>query len=257
MSVAAPQFSIIMSVRAPAPWLVTTLASIKAQRDVSWQLCIVADGEADEIRDALSCVGLHAELDAMAPDSGPAKCRNQALSLATAPLVAVIDADDVWDPDHLATHARAFGDAPEIVLRGSWARPIDSDGADLGPLIRTPRHLMRHQLLLRNCFVHSAVAFRRDLAVEVGGYAEELRFGEDYDLWMRLAALGDIANDSRVTVSYRRHSGQTSSRAIEPREVARLLQSRRELAHRLRVPQTIADGAHRIWLSRQRVAPRK
>ena len=45
-------------------------------------------------------------------------------------------------------------------------------------------------LLLERNFVYTSVTVRRSVLDEVGGYDEALSTGEDWDLWLRIVALG-------------------------------------------------------------------
>ena len=49
---------------------------------------------------------------------------------------------------------------------------------------------------------HSAVTFRRDSVVGVGGYLEDYRYAEDYELWSRLLQIGNIGSLSESLLKY-------------------------------------------------------
>jgi hypothetical protein len=73
-------------------------------------------------------------------------------------------------------------------------------------------------LLFRNItpFVHPGVMYRRDVALDVGGYDEELCFAQDRDLWWKLSSRGAFHNSSETLICYRRHgSSITASRSNE------------------------------------------
>ena len=53
---------------------------------------------------------------------------------------------------------------------------------------------IKKNIFRRNPFAHSAVVFKTDLAQQAGGYNEECRYGQDYDLWLRLAVQTRLHN---------------------------------------------------------------
>src|SRR5439155_1396932 len=72
---------------------------------------------------------------------------------------------------------------------------VNGDGREVR-VVRPPEDdaALRRALIRRNPMVHSTVTMRR-LAVEgVGGYDARFAVAQDYDLWMRLAAVTRLAN---------------------------------------------------------------
>ncbi len=86
-----------------------------------------------------------------------------------------------------------------------------------------PEHgsaLARWQALFKTPVAHSAVLFRRHLALEVGGYSEEFQYAEDYDLWSRLLKVTEIKSLSVPLVQYNLGvSGVSRAKSREQREV--------------------------------------
>jgi glycosyltransferase involved in cell wall biosynthesis len=120
---------------------------------------------------------------------------NQALSLARAPLLARLDADDLALPERLARQ-RAFLDAhPEVGLLGTGAREVDASGREVG-IVSPPEDdaTIRRALIRRNPFVHSSVMMRRSALADAGGYDKSLAVAQDYDLWMRMSRVTRLAN---------------------------------------------------------------
>ena len=52
----------------------------------------------------------------------------------------------------------------------------------------------------------SAAVFRRDVLADAGLFDERLRIAEDYDLFLRVFALGPVAAIEEPLVRYRRHA---------------------------------------------------
>lgn len=70
---------------------------------------------------------------------------------------------------------------------------------------------------------HSSVMFRRDVYQAVGGYRSQFYFGQDWDLWYRLASAGRFVHLPEVLTRVRLFSDGLSSRHWrEQRDIARL-----------------------------------
>ncbi|HVF77726.1 MAG TPA: glycosyltransferase family A protein [Solirubrobacteraceae bacterium] len=132
-------------------------------------------------------------------------------------LVAFCDADDVWEPGKhaaqlaaLAAHPRAaacFGSASIVGLDG---RPTGEQWDELAAGCHTADALLP-LLYERNPLCVSSVLLRRDAVVEAGGLEFELPRAEDWDLWLRLLALGHaFVVEPAARVRYRRSPGALS-----------------------------------------------
>ena len=77
-------------------------------------------------------------------------------------------------------------------------------------------------LLKRNPFIHSAVTARTQIVREVGGYRSAFDLAEDYDLWLRIAEVAQLANIPEVLVSYRVHDGSGHRHPLRQAFSARL-----------------------------------
>src|SRR5262249_49706014 len=61
---------------------------------------------------------------------------------------------------------------------------------------------------------HASTMFRRQVALDLGGYDETLPVAQDYDLWLRLCERHQVANLAESLVGYRVHPGQVSQRCL-------------------------------------------
>lgn len=129
-------------------------------------------------------------------------------------LCARIDGDDVNHCERLARQVQFLGRHPEVVAVGSAIRAIDEHGAPF------PDHGWNldyheddtdivHELLVRAALRHPAILFRRSAVLEAGNYAS-LQPAEDYELLLRLASRGRLANLPEHLLEYRFHRGSVS-----------------------------------------------
>jgi len=121
---------------------------------------------------------------------GPAAARNTGIRMARAPLVAFLDADDLWLPAKLEQQVRLFAaePAPAVVyarrlLVDEAGRPLDYDQ----PALR--RGDVLRELFLTNFICLSSAVARRAALERAGLFDEQIKLAssEDYDLWLRLA----------------------------------------------------------------------
>jgi len=209
--VTAPRVSVLLAVHDGAPWVKDAVASVLAQTLADLELVVVDDGSVDATPALLAGVTDRRLRVERQPRAGLTPALNLALGLARAPIVARLDADDVALPERLARQV-AFLDAhPEIGVLGSAAREVNGDGREVR-VVRPPEDdaALRRALIRRNPMVHSTVTMRRRAVEGVGGYDARFAVAQDYDLWMRLAAVTRLANLPDALVVRRLLPGRVS-----------------------------------------------
>ena len=190
-----PRVSVVMGVRDGAPWVGEAVRSVLVQTLGDLELIVVDDGSTDATPDVLAAIeDPRLRVERQAPE-GLTRALNRALALARADLVARLDADDVGLPQRLARQHAFLAAHAAVGLLGTAAREVDAAGREVR-VLRPPEDdaALRRLLIRRNPFVHSSVMVRRALLERVGGYDARLAVAQDYDLWMRMAAVTRLAN---------------------------------------------------------------
>ncbi|MDP2014378.1 MAG: glycosyltransferase, partial [Actinomycetota bacterium] len=148
---------------------------------------------------------------------GLAAALNAGIEYALAPIIARQDQDDVSDPRRLERQLALLEREPRTVLIGSFAAIITMNEQGAWQVTGSHKHPvsdeeLRLRLLWNNPFVHSSVVFRREAFIRAGGYGTdpELSWPEDYDLWSRMSAHGDLANVPEELLTYRQTAGGMS-----------------------------------------------
>jgi glycosyltransferase involved in cell wall biosynthesis len=197
--------------------------SILAQTADDLELIVIDDGSTDGTR-ALLATLRDARLRVVPQERrGLTRSLNHALSLARAPLVARLDADDLARPERLDRQRAFLGARPEVGLLGTAAVETDAAGREVARLVPPQRdHELRRALIRRNPFVHSSVMMRRALVEDVGGYDERLPVAQDYDLWMRMSRVTVLANLPDVLVVRRLLPGRVGVERDDERLSAEL-----------------------------------
>jgi hypothetical protein len=180
----------------------------------SLEVIIVDNGSIDETP---QIVAAYARRDSRVvpshePIPGAAAARNAGLVRARGEWIASMDADDVARPGRLE-HQLALGKtSSRLSLIGSGFDEIVGDGA----LVRSYAYpqkdgaLRRRLQRLKGFFPASSAFFPRAVAQRIGGYRPAIGYAEDWDMWLRLAAVGQLACLPQSLVAIRRHESQVS-----------------------------------------------
>jgi hypothetical protein len=142
-------------------------------------------------------------------NAGLAAARNRGLAAATAPYVAFLDVDDRWHPSYLAEMCAALDNAPRASAAFAGWRCIDDNGTPLPQrMLLSPDQAARlaADLRWRNAILPSGLVARRSAVEQVGGFDGEMQGCEDWDLWLRLIAVGAFVAVPQVLMEYRIHA---------------------------------------------------
>ncbi|WP_459663893.1 glycosyltransferase family 2 protein [Novosphingobium sp. 11B] len=189
-------FSIIIPTLNRSEKLGRALASA-SQQSLASEIIVVDDGSsADEaaIIKALVETYPRAKLVRHVTNQGAGVARNSGVTAASGEIVAFLDSDDWWMPERLERHMPIFCD-PSIVL--SHNRAWITRGSDTEKTYgrmgrRPPRRWSTPVALAAWNYVGgcSLVCVRRSAFLDAGGFDPTLAGAEDWDLWIRLSALG-------------------------------------------------------------------
>jgi glycosyltransferase involved in cell wall biosynthesis len=194
--VAEPDVTMIMTVYNGELYLAEAIESVLTQTCTNFEFTIVDDGSEDGTPGILEEAEKDPRVRVLRPGRvGRVRALNVAWRNGSAPYVANLDADDRAAPQRLEKQLEYMRSHPEIGLLGTAAR-LEREAGESG--VRTPAQndaAIRRFLLQRNSFVHSSVMIPRRVLEEVDGYDETYGTGaEDYNLSVRIAACGPVAN---------------------------------------------------------------
>lgn len=233
MSASNPRCSVVIPTRDCLAFLPAALASVDAQA-CETEIIVVDDGSTDATTQWLQDQRPDVRL-ILGRGEGPARARNLAISAARAPLVAFLDADDLWEPGKLGRQIAAHEARPEATLSFADYLHVDPDGGRHGTAYEfwsfpapqedyAPLPHAEATLLQTNLIGASTVVASREALVRAGGFAEDLPSAEDWDLWLRLASAGPVLAGRDVTMTYlMRPGGETRKRAARILAMERIL----------------------------------
>jgi cellulose synthase/poly-beta-1,6-N-acetylglucosamine synthase-like glycosyltransferase len=187
-----------MPVRNEAHYLEAALASLTRQTFTDWELVAVDDGSSDRTPAILAAAALHdMRIRVIRQEGGGlVTALNTGLAACQSPFIARMDGDDICHPRRFEKQLTYLNDHPETGLVACTFRHFPRTTLKDGMIdYETWQNgLISHELVLRDLFVespfvHPGIMTRRSILEELGGYQDN-GWPEDYDLWLRMAALG-------------------------------------------------------------------
>jgi glycosyltransferase involved in cell wall biosynthesis len=174
------------------------------------------------------------------PNRGLAPTLNELVNRSRGELIARMDADDISMPERLQRQVDYLHDHPDCVLVASHALVIDREDDPIAVWFKVDGHKAIDEHNMRGnmgtALCHPSIMMRRSAIQRVGGYCERYRIGEDLDLFLKLAEVGQLANIPETLIQYRHHeSSFTKTRSHE--EVRDLLLLHNEARRRRGLPE--------------------
>lgn len=218
-----PSVTVLLPAYNAELFVADAIESVLTQTFTSFELLIVNDGSTDSTAAVLDRYRSDARVRILdnGTNRGLVASLNRGLAECRSELVARIDADDTSEPTRLERQFAQFETNPRLVLSATAYRRVRPDGS----LIRIGRPPLTHvelacALLTGNRLNHSAVMFRRQAVLDVGGYRHEWFPVEDFDLWLRLCAVGEFEGLASAEIVYVVSPGGISAtRATQQRRV--------------------------------------
>ena len=184
--------------------VVAAVGDVLGQTESDLEVLVCDDGSTDESRTHIQAIPDPRLVWIDGPRSGcPAAPRNRGIGRARGEWIAFLDSDDRWLPTKLARQLEVAS-AMGVGAVSSNATRL-RDGKPSGTVVDHPRPLIRTaDLLSWNPVVCSSMVVRADVLARCGGFPEDRAHLaiEDHALWLRVAALTDIAYVEECLVVY-------------------------------------------------------
>ncbi len=216
----SPAVSIIIPAYKQAAYISACLDSIIAQ-DYPGKLDIIVvdDGSDDDGADIAQAHHAAPRVIRQA-NTGVSGARNTGFAHATADWIAYLDADDKWLPGKLARQMSALAAGGKPALSFTRYRRVDPAGVPVPRAAEHPSQALRPstaQLIRQNFIGTSTVITHRACVERAGGFPAThglLRAGQDYALWLRIAAYFPLVYIPHVLTDYTVHP--TNRVGIDP-----------------------------------------
>ncbi|HEY0161239.1 MAG TPA: glycosyltransferase family A protein [Edaphobacter sp.] len=225
--------SVIIPAYNAARYLADTLNSVMRQTVLPDEILVIDDGSTDETAAIAESFGPLVRVYRRT-NSKLSATRNFGVQQATGEWIALLDADDLWEPNKLERQLAVLAANPTADVCYTGRIEMLDDGKTLTPgkviSVADPRDI-RKALFRNTNFLPSAVIVRRSLYLSTGGCDPKVVI-EDWDLWLRLLHAGaKFVCCPEPLVHYRIH---TASLTAKTGMIA--FQSKEEIYNRLVYP---------------------
>jgi glycosyltransferase involved in cell wall biosynthesis len=192
-----PSVSVILPTFNRVQFLAPALACVYAQTWKDWELVIADDGSDEATRAYLREAAPGARVLWLPHSGNPSRVRNAAIAAAQGQYLAFLDSDDLWPADKLEKQIGALRADPSRRWSYTLCDHIDGAGRPHArkrrPAAEFPEGRVFEPLLtLEFSIAMPTVVAERELAVAVGGFDEQQRFGEFHDFCVRLAMQSEV-----------------------------------------------------------------
>ncbi len=220
-----PLLSVVMPVYNGERFIAAALESVRGQHE-GIELVIVDDGSSDRTLDIVRDFAKVLPIRLLTPRriGNWVAVSNIGLREATGDWACFLHQDDLWLPGRIE-RLRGEMESAEDALVLHNAIFVGPDGRELGPWTcplpegDVPQERFIERLLIQNFIAIPSPVFRRNAAIGSGGLDEGLWFSADWDLWVRLGALGPVRFIAETLSAFRVHpASQTAARKVLPEE---------------------------------------
>jgi glycosyltransferase involved in cell wall biosynthesis len=213
---ATPRVAVVVPAYNVTKFIAEALESVRVQTYRDFEVIVVNDGCPDT--DGLEAVlrPFAAEIRYLRQENGGvAAARNTAIRVSRATYIALLDADDVWEPRYLERQVGFLERHPEYdVVYPDATLFGDSPLAGRRYMDVTPSRgeVTLDSLLTARCNVFISVLGKREMFVKAGLFDPALRAAEDFDLWLRILLTGGrIGYQREILARRRKHSESLSA----------------------------------------------
>jgi len=202
-----PKVTVLMSVYNGETYLCEAIDSILNQTLTNFEFLIIDDASTDRTLKILqSYEDPRIQLIRNCENLGLTKSLNKGIKLAKGEYIARMDADDISYPQRLEKQLFFLERNPDIGVLGTWTLNIDETGKSVGSeKFPVYPETIKISIIFGYSLAHPSVMMRKNILNLVGGYDENIRYAQDYDLWIRCLKITKISNYPDILLKYRIH----------------------------------------------------
>jgi glycosyltransferase involved in cell wall biosynthesis len=201
-----------------------TLLSVLNQTFSDFEILLINDGSTDGSIDIVTSFDDERITLYTTKNKGVSHARNYGISKSNSDLIAFLDADDLWESNHLENLHRLYTSFPNCGLYATAYSKQFFNGKKMKAHFNGVSS--DHFGVIEDYFLASiidsiawtsAVLIPKKTILEIGGFDEEMRSGQDTDLWVRIAlkklvAFSEIATSNKIILEPKHHLSYSSSR---------------------------------------------
>jgi glycosyltransferase involved in cell wall biosynthesis len=245
-----PLITVITVVFNGAKTLERTIQSVINQSYDNIEYIIVDGASTDGTLDIIRSYEHAIDYWVSEPDAGIYDAMNKGIALASGDIIGIINSDDRYLPDAVATVAATFVNQPSIGYCYGSLELVDLDGKSCGTARPVPRKLLDRRILRETAIPHPTMFVRRDIYNRYGAFDSRLKLAGDFELIARLHRLGVAGSELPATLAEFCIGGASTNPLI--------LQEKRRIALEFGLPPVVAwyDWfIKRLIMSAKRILP--
>ncbi|MFT7072319.1 MAG: glycosyltransferase involved in cell wall biosynthesis, partial [Patiriisocius sp.] len=259
-----PEFSVVIPVYNKALFLSKTITSVLKQTFEDFELVIVNDGSTDDSEQVIKKFDDPRIVYLKQENQGVSAARNKGVLKAKTKYIALLDADDYWEPNYLEEMDTLTKAHPEesifavsfhILERGKFKSPEYS-------IEDLKQHEVRTVDFFQSSFIECILTSRSTVvtkeAITVAGlYDSKIRSGEDTDVYIRLGLQHKVVFKNTVLATYVINAGSLSTKKIPFDKRLNPLKYKREASSNPAVKKYLDLNSYSLALLANRIADKK
>lgn len=219
MDIMQSNISVIIPLYNKAAEIERTLRSVLEQSLQPLEIIVVDDGSTDGSAAIVERVGGERVRLIRQQNRGVSAARNKGIELSRGEYVAFLDGDDRWQPDYLKSLTDFIARYPDCGAYGVAFYVDSGEGLVLADTPQTEGEVdFFAESMQRYVLIPSAATLRRDVLLDVGGFPNGMRMGEDQFLWTKVARSAKVAFLPTPLVVYSRAASNRSAATYRPEQ---------------------------------------
>jgi len=205
--------SVVITAYNSEAFVAEAISSVLEQTHPVDEIVVVDDGSTDHTRDIVESFSQRGVRYTYQENRGPGAARNCGIRETSGELLAFLDADDVWLKDKVESQCDFLAAHPEVALVSgfAWWWNVKEDRRFISGEVPKSMTSLRRDILVYNKIGNpSRVMLRRSVLADVGVFNEDIRWGQDWDLWIRIVTHYNATILPKPVIVYRWHEKNLS-----------------------------------------------
>lgn len=202
-------FSVIIPLFNKEKFIEATLGSVLEQSFTNFEIIIVNDGSTDKSEEIVLKFNDTRIKYFSKKNEGVSVARNYGIQQSKGVYIALLDADDLWFPNHLEVLNKLIYKFPEAGLYASrYISKVSKDKHITNNFLKIAENFSGivpdffYSSLISRIALTSAVAIPKSVLNKTGLFNPNISSGQDLDLWIKIALFFPVAITNSVTVEY-------------------------------------------------------